>query len=327
MKSKALAVALVLATSCHGSASAYYVCMYQCNPSGTMLDGMCQSSRCSSNPSGICWSGTGSGAFAAESFQIDSYSDCTDYVSAMLEGHTRRRALQSGGSEGMAANSYQNRQTAWFKGAKSVLEGVASCATSSRRNLEKQAAALTGKQAAEIFDLHRGQVRHEVDQSAVDTTDNHAVASRRNLDEHLDCPQASSCSDCVNDDITEDSEAFWCAIACSCHWNTATSNCDRDSSSNTVSSVSDCPSNSGTVSYRASQMRHCLNQKAASWVVDKCEDVACEYISGGCSPCCNVLGRVLDATINDWLVNKGDQLLTKAEDAAAEFVTTHIFGS
>ena len=82
-----------------------------------------------SNPAGICWSGTGSGAFTAESFQISSHSACQNYVSAMLEGHTRRRALgdgsieapnstrgrslqsSSGGSSGRAANVLTNRRS------------------------------------------------------------------------------------------------------------------------------------------------------------------------------------------------------------------------
>ena len=39
---------------------------------------------------------------------------------------------------------------------------------------------------------------------------------------------------------------------------------------------------------------------------------------------CSVLAEVLDATVNDWLVAKGDQVMTKIEDEAASFIS-HIF--
>ena len=100
-----------------------------------MLDGQCSRSRCQQNPAGICWGGTGSGAFSAEQFEVSSQSDCTGYVSAMLqaspmggrrrsladaEGNTTnttaRRALQSRGS----ADNMRNRRNAWVQGASSV---------------------------------------------------------------------------------------------------------------------------------------------------------------------------------------------------------------
>ena len=50
--------------------------------------------------------------------------------------------------------------------------------------------------------------------------------------------------------------------------------------------AADCGgSSSGGSQLSADAMRHCLNRKAAGWVVETCEDAACEYISGGCSPC------------------------------------------
>jgi hypothetical protein len=85
----------------------------------------------------------------------------------------------------------------------------------------------------------------------------------------------------------------------------------------------DCGQGSGTVT--ASSMQHCLNRQASSWFLHRVEDVGCAYISGGCSPCCSALGYVLDETINDYLVAKGDQVMTRAEDWALDFVQNHIF--
>ena len=125
-----------------------------------MLDGFCSSSMCYSNPSGICWSGTGSGAFTAESFQVSSLTDCNNYVDSMLYGHTRRRALQSGsgGSSGLSANSYTNRQNAWVSGAQSVLDAVMSCAGSGHRRTQDNstgpAQGLTASQLSEILTMH-----------------------------------------------------------------------------------------------------------------------------------------------------------------------------
>ena len=277
-------------------ADAYYVCMYQCNPSGTMLDGKCQRSQCESNPSGICWSGTGSGSFSAESFYIDSLSDCQNYVSAMLQGHTRRRSLQTGGSSGMAANSLRNRNQAWLKGTKSVLQGVVSCATGHRR-LERglnASTAVTAAQAAQIMQV------------------------TRRLGSTMDCPEARECSTCCDHDLTKDSQA---SFFDSCRWDPSDDTCIREyGGSSTISSKSDCPSNAGTGSYKASQFRHCLNQKAASWFVHRCEDAGCAYITSGCSPCCSALSKVLDKTINSWLIDKGDAVLTSVEDEASRFV-------
>ena len=91
-----------------------------------MVDGLCSTSPCQSNPSGICWGGTGSGAFSAESFSVSSRSNCEGYVSAMKQASpmggrrlqlnnasetqnntnsTNHRALQSTGS----ADSMRNR--------------------------------------------------------------------------------------------------------------------------------------------------------------------------------------------------------------------------
>ena len=67
-------------------------------------------------------------------------------------------------------------------------------------------------------------------------------------------------------------------------------------------------------------MRNCLNQKASSWIVHKCERYGCMYISSGCGLCCTCLGKVLDKTINDWLIRKGSRALGKIEDEAAAFV-------
>lgn len=50
-----------------------------------MVDGQCSNSPCQSNPAGICWGGTGSGAFSAESFEVSSQSNCEGYVNAMKQ--------------------------------------------------------------------------------------------------------------------------------------------------------------------------------------------------------------------------------------------------
>ena len=84
----------------------------ECNPQGTMLDGRCQSSPCSRNPRGICWGGTGSGAFTAEGFKVRSKSDCSNYVRYMLGSATHGRRLQSKGRAGQASNSMANRKAA-----------------------------------------------------------------------------------------------------------------------------------------------------------------------------------------------------------------------
>ena len=154
-----------------------------------MLDGQCSRSRCQSNPAGICWGGTGSGAFSAESFSVSSRSDCENYVSSMLSASSmggRRledageptrnesnsshshRALQS---RGRGADSMRNRQSgsstrdflcacalikcvlcciaAWRRGAIDVFNAIRDC--SHRR--AQDADALTANEA--LHALHR----------------------------------------------------------------------------------------------------------------------------------------------------------------------------
>ena len=101
-----------------------------------MLDGRCQSSPCSRNPRGICWGGTGSGAFTAEGFKVRSKSDCSNYVRYMLGSATHGRRLQSKGRAGQASNSMANRKAAWKNSAVGVMSAVLSCAVGgNRRNL------------------------------------------------------------------------------------------------------------------------------------------------------------------------------------------------
>ena len=141
---------------------------------------------------GRLWGGTGSGAFSAEQFEVSSQSDCTGYVSAMLqaspmggrrrsladaEGNTTnttaRRALQSRGS----ADNMRNRRNAWVQGASSVLNAVADCATSGHRRAQAQGnetqGTLTAAEALQAF---------------------HNVTSRRRLS---GCDY-SSCSSCTH---------------------------------------------------------------------------------------------------------------------------------
>ena len=238
-----------------------------------MLDGQCSRSRCQQNPAGICWGGTGSGAFSAEQFEVSSQSDCTGYVSAMLqaspmggrrrsladaEGNTTnttaRRALQSRGS----ADNMRNRRNAWVQGASSVLNAVADCATSGHRRAQAQGnetqGTLTAAEALQAF---------------------HNVTSRRRLS-GCDYSSCSSCTSHADGGLFSSDQCEFCRATgeCTSSW---FSNC----ADGWDSSPSDCSGSHRT----ASDMRHCLNQKAASWVVHKCEDAACAYISGGCSPC------------------------------------------
>jgi len=323
MKLTQLPLALALLQSVEG----YYVCMYQCNPSGTMLDGFCSSSRCSNNPAGICWSGTGSGAFAAESFSVSSLSDCQDYASSMLYGHTRRRALQaSGGRSGISANSFRNRQQAWVQGAHDILRALSSCAGAHRRTQDEPniTRPLTGGQLSAIMEMHlAGKVALDVDvetsnlfKPATHGTSQAIVQSnRRHL---LDCVDSHECNQCITD--ARDPDAW---IFTSCYWNRG-GFCQASSSGNVIGSSADCPG-AGAGACTVSRVRHDLNQATARWVLEECEQAACTYISGGCSPCCSVLSRVLKSTVNDWLAQKADQVVTRLEDEALAFVTTRIF--
>eukprot|EP01045_Picozoa_sp_COSAG04_P017856 COSAG04_NODE_1612_length_6166_cov_1.761661_2_plen_369_part_00 len=288
---RALFAASLAALGVHTS-SGYYVCMYQCvrlptprdqaqptlnqcscvqNPDGTMLDGHCSTSRCQQNPAGICWGGTGSGAFAAEQFSVSSRSDCQGYVDAMLqaspmggrraladaEGNTTntttRRALQTTGS----ADSMRNRKNAWIQGATSVLRSVVDCA--GHRRAQGDETVLTTAEALEAF--HGGS------------------SSRRRLS-GCDYSGCESCTSHSDGGFFSSDQCKYCQATgeCTSSWfSTCADGFDK--------SPSDCSASASGLNPPASAMRHCLNRKAASWVVEKCQRAACMFISSGCSPC------------------------------------------
>jgi hypothetical protein len=61
-------------------------------------------------------------------------------------------------------------------------------------------------------------------------------------------------------------------------------------------------------------VRHEVNQKGATWLVSKVEEAGCDVLLAGCTVCCDGIVAVLDGTVNDWLEEKGDELLTGVED-------------
>ena len=50
------------------------------------------------------------------------------------------------------------------------------------------------------------------------------------------------------------------------------------------------------------------------------EPAGCGKLLPHCAKCCKVIGEVLDATVNPWLIKEGHGLMQSAEHAARRFV-------